>query len=290
MSAPPCTSPRRLAPLAAAALAASALCATPASADGQGRGHGDFRVGSIEPSQEGAVVLTGTLRDFQRSHPDMQRRQGPAGLTTGMVAERLSADGKPVLSAFARENPGRFKVQDAASFGQWFRDVEGVNQSAQLSLQLEEHPSRPGVFFFARDADSRGSNRYFFPADGILWNDLQKTHTGTHNYYFTFELQTAFTYTARADREDPSQDLVFEFYGDDDVWVFVNGVLAVDLGGIHRQRRGAVNLDAERERLGLEEGGNYNLKLFFAERFVTESNFRMDTTLRLRGQRPIGFD
>ena len=281
--------PAKLAPLAAAAAAAFAV-AGPAAAAGEGRGHGDFTVGSIEPHHEGEVVLTGTLRDFKRSHPDMQRSQGPAGLTRGMVADRLSADGKPVLSDHARRNPDRYKVQGPSSFDQWFRDVDGVNKDTRLSLRLEKHPDKSGVFFFARDADSRGSNRYFFPADGILWNDMQKTHVGTHNYYFTYELETAFTYTAREDREDPSQNLTFEFYGDDDVWVFINGVLAVDLGGIHRQERGTVDLDADRERFGLQEGRNYALKLFFAERCVTESNFRMDTTLRLKGQRPIDFD
>jgi fibro-slime domain-containing protein len=63
------------------------------------------------------------------------------------------------------------------------------------------------------------------------------------------------------------------------VWVFINGQLAIDLGGRHAQETGSVSLDAQSARLGIAVGGVYDLAVFHAERHTVQSNFRIDTTL-----------
>ncbi|MEM6855031.1 MAG: fibro-slime domain-containing protein [Planctomycetota bacterium] len=233
------------------------------------------------------IVLEGTLRDFKIDHPDMQNPNKSYGVKTGLVEDYLDGPvgvGKPVLAA---GDSARGMITGEESFNQWFRDVEGVNKSSNYSITLEPLSGSPGVYFFAREKQaSDSSERYFFPMDEVTdsdetWGDFQNVSTGNHNFYFTYELRTLFTFTPRKDREDPDQDLTFKFVGDDDVWVFINGKLAVDIGGVHGQANGSVNLDDVADSLGLEYNGIYELVLFFAERHTTESNFRIETTLQL---------
>lgn len=234
-----------------------------------------------------SIVLEGTVRDFKIDHPDMQHAHKSFGVKTGLIMSELDGGvgvGKPVLNTGTDYSRGM--ISGPESFDQWFRDVPGVNKSVPYAITLEPLSGSPGVYYYAREKQSSSAaERYFFPLDDIgsdrCWNDHQTVSTGTHNFYFTYELRTLFSYTARDDRDDPSQDLEFKFVGDDDVWVFINGQLAVDIGGVHGQASGEINLDDQAEALGLEPNGVYELVLFFAERHTTQSNFRIETTLKL---------
>jgi fibro-slime domain-containing protein len=72
---------------------------------------------------------------------------------------------------------------------------------------------------------------------------------------------------------------VFSFEGDDDLWVFVNGKLGINLGGVHGPMAGEINMDSLAGALGIEIGQVYPLDFFFAERHTTQSNFTITTTI-----------
>ncbi|MEB2312699.1 MAG: fibro-slime domain-containing protein [Sorangiineae bacterium] len=219
-----------------------------------GNGSGGFDVGDSGPrdGENGycGSALTGKIRDFQDTHPDFE---SALGSDPGIVEAALGADRKPVYAHGA--NPTA-TVHGRDTFDQWYRDVSGVNQSKPLVLQLTDMGG--GVFTFQDDD--------FFPIDGELFGNQGRDH----NFHFTYELHTKFVYRGGE---------VFTFTGDDDLFTFINGRLAIDLGGVHGAQTSSVDLDARAGELGLSVGGTYELEVFAAERHTSESHFRIDTTI-----------
>lgn len=196
-----------------------------------------------------AVTLTGTIRDFSITHPDMQNVIG--GVQTGQVEATLGADGLPVWKGPAK--PG-FTTKE--NFDQWYRDVAGVNLSRDFDLTLAETAPGSGILAF--------SDSTFFPIDGQMGGN----EGAAHNYFFTLQLAGRFSFKAGQS---------FTFTGDDDLWVFFGGKLGIDLGGVHPAASRTVT-SADLVALGLAPGTNYALDIFFAERHKTQSNFRIETS------------
>ncbi len=229
-----------------------------------------------------SVELTGTLRDFEQTHPDMESYPG----TYNKVMKTLDENMLPQLDMdYYNKTKGtrNQSVFSPASFSEWFTDHPGTNINIPYTITLEPHPTKPGIYYFAREKQMSGPFKYFFPIDNLGFGLTPKTKDGkslkwangnVHNFHFTFELACEFTYTAPSSR--PGESMTFLFTGDDDVWVFINNKLAVDLGGVHIQQSASVNLDEKASELGLKPGQNYELRLFFAERHTSESNFRIE--------------
>lgn len=195
-------------------------------------------------------TLLAIVRDFDDTHPDFEHYTG-SGLQ-GIVESALGADQKPV---YAHTGSTEFTTSPA-DFAQWYHHTEGVNKGYLLKLRLAKNGDR---FSF--------ESRAFFPLDGAgLGNQGRE-----HNFHFTTELHTEFVYHGGEN---------FEFIGDDDLWVFINNRLAIDLGGLHPRQQKQISLDAEAVRLGIEKGKSYHLDLFHAERHTDASNFRVDTSLQ----------
>lgn len=195
-------------------------------------------------------VLEGRVRDFSSSHPDFE---GPIGRDPGIVADRLGSDGKPVyVGGTEGTTSGR------ANYDQWYRDTPGVNLGADIELPLEPIDEEASFFVFD-DPD-------FFPIDRSLLGNEGRDH----NFHFTLEASATFLYQGGE---------IFRFRGDDDVWVFINRRLAIDLGGVHSRLEATVDLDDAADELGLVLGERYEIHLFFAERHTDQSTFTIETSI-----------
>lgn len=254
------------------------------------------------------IVLTGIVRDFREQsvdggHTDFEQRPASGfGHYMGNIESRLDADGKPVFKGGGFKVSGQWRdaegnnihpslydpskgdtagsfhstpddggIESAASFRQWFRNVPGVNASRELSITLVRDPGSNLYVFDDRNDPLYRNNakRGFFPINEDLFGNSSGESV---NFHFTYELATEFIYK-------PGQGQTFTFIGDDDVFVFINGKLVIDIGGVHSAVKQTVHLD-RLENLRPNELNSLNF--FFAERHRSQSNFRIETTLNLR--------
>lgn len=232
------------------------------------------------PDEKCEAILELTVRDFQPSHPDFEAYQGLNDIGCGMVAPQLGNDTKPVFVsgigtkkrvttgdwatlAFASCDEWNGWMPDAVitgqpSFDQWYRDTPDVNQTFIVPVTLVDDGT--GVVVY--------DNPAFFPVDNMGFGN---TPGEEHNFHFTTEGHVKFGYIAGQK---------FTFRGDDDLWIYVNGKLALDLGGMHLPIAATIDFDAQAADLGIQPGGTYQMDIFHAERHTDESNFRIETNIR----------
>ena len=204
--------------------------------------------------------LHAVIRDFRNGQPaDFGHPEivGPSVDDRGLVQPLLGSDDTPV---YALTGPSR-TVQGAQTFSEWYHDVIGppaINIATSIDLPLTVASDRPGLFIY--------ENHSFFPID----NQLFGNEGLEHNYSFTLATSANFTYLGNE---------IFRFSGDDDVFVFINRHLAIDLGGVHGAETATVDLAAHAQEFEITVGNRYPIHIFFAERHPTLSDFVVETSI-----------
>lgn len=104
-------------------------------------------------------------------------------------------------------------------------------------------------------------------------NDITHYYKNT-NYNLTLEGHAQFIFY-----ED--DNLYFNFTGDDDVYLYINGIRVLDMGGAHAISKCGISLNNVKELCGLKDGQVYDFDFYYMERHGTAANFGFETNIKI---------
>ncbi len=278
------------------------------------------------PTQLDIPIVARDFESFQdgsppAGHPDFGHYCCDDSLERGqgVVGAELDLERKPVWTGPAEvADPSQLLFTGKQEFDQWYRDVADVNMTHYGSVTLLQSATDDTTYAMNSDTDPPWLDLCgFFPLDDLTQplvdqnSGVQVTYTdgafpeqtclayeglgfgngwANHNYAFTTELRYWFQYQGNES---------LEFTGDDDVWVFINGTLAVAMPGTHNRAVGTAVLDASNGTaliaypghsaldttvdLGLVPGNVYEVGVFQAERWCCGSNYMLTLANFLAG-------
>lgn len=157
----------------------------------------------------------------------------------------------------------------------WFNSVDGKSKAYAGTIKMN---------YSASDAKFEFESEEFYPLDEVVFSAGDLVNRDGHNHLFTMNFATPFTALLSGEER-------FEIAADDDTFVFVGNELAIDMGGIHEEAKGVIQINENGEvytavageelayaGIKLQKNEGSIIRIFHADRDSSESVFKLEFT------------
>lgn len=166
--------------------------------------------------QDGKGAYTGIVKPLlTNGYPTMADGNGSLDYLFGGASDKAVTNHTPEGGLLTSDGQGNYSFDAASKYAKY----NGNSNRFELTKQTQSGNRDPLFTPFGNDSDD---NRYSFGMN--LGADFYMPKDGKVN----------------------NQNMVFDFTGDDDVWVFIDDVLVLDLGGIHQALGGSIDFAADK--------------------------------------------
>lgn len=210
---------------------------------------------------------------------DYNKYRGPSDLSLGIMQKRLGEDSYPIVDKGKKESSSYLFSTKKGTGKEFYSDAnylfkqdadgyyeyDSTKNFAQFNKNTKEFTvyKVPGSSKDPIDLQQGSKHGSFFPfntlGDHKYWGIPQISEKSPD---FHFGMTMSAKFIQPKDGKINGNNMVFEFSGDDDVWVYIDGVLVLDIGGIHNSVSGSIDFAEGTVKVG---SNNYTLKNLFKE-------------------------
>ena len=210
---------------------------------------------------------------------DYNKYRGPSDLSLGIMQKRLGEDSYPIVDKGKKESSSYLFSTKEGTGKEFYSDAnylfkqdadgyyeyDSTKNFAQFNKNTKEITvyKVPGSSKDPIDLQQGSKHGSFFPfntlGDHKYWGIPQISEKSPD---FHFGMTMSAKFIQPKDGKINGNNMVFEFSGDDDVWVYIDGVLVLDIGGIHNSVSGSIDFAEGTVKVG---SNNYTLKNLFKE-------------------------
>lgn len=210
---------------------------------------------------------------------DYNKYRGPSDLSLGIMQKRLGEDSYPIVDKGKKESSSYLFSTKEGTGKEFYSDAnylfkqdadgyyeyDSTKNFAQFNKNTKEFTvyKVPGSSKDPIGLQQGSKHGSFFPfntlGDHKYWGIPQISEKSPD---FHFGMTMSAKFIQPKDGKINGNNMVFEFSGDDDVWVYIDGVLVLDIGGIHNSVSGSIDFAEGTVKVG---SNNYTLKNLFKE-------------------------